>query len=192
MRRPVIRFMAVATGLGLVGAGVLDVAPASAAGDTGADEMTFVAKINAERVNAGLAPLAIDGRLFDSARAWSQTQANAGDISHDDSFFGANRPAGAGAVAENVAYNASVDNAHERLMASAGHRANILNPSFTSVGVGEVLAADGRIFVTQRFARFTASASVQPAVKAAPKAKATKAKVRKARTTRRARTQRSR
>ena len=185
MRTRILRSIAVATGLGLLGGLALDVAPAAA--DTGSDEMTFVGFINAERANAGLAPLAPEGSLFDSARVWSQAQVNAGTISHDDSFFTVNRPAGAAAVAENVAYNSNIAAMHERLMASPGHRANIMNPQFTSVGIGEVIAPDGRIFVTQRFAKFTpaATASAQPAAKASaqPKAKA-KGPVRKARSTR--------
>ncbi len=187
MRTRILRSIAVATGLGLFGGLALDVAPAAA--DTGSDEMTFVGFINAERANAGLSPLAPEGALFDSARGWSQAQVNAGTISHDDSFFTVNRPAGASAVAENVAYNSDIASMHERLMASPGHRANIMNPSFTSVGIGEVIAPDGRIFVTQRFAKFTAAAtaSAQPAAKATvtkAKAKAKARPVRKARSTR--------
>ena len=174
MRTKIARALALTGALGLF-AMAGDIRPA-AAQDTGADEMTLVAKINAERAAAGLAPLAIDGRLFDSARAWSSVQAAAGDLSHDDSYFGANRPSGAGAVAENVAYNYSVDSIHERLMASPAHRANILDPSFTSIGVGEVISPDGRIFVTERFARMTstsaAAASPAPQAKAKAKAKA--------------------
>lgn len=174
MRTQIFRTLALAATLGLVGL-TSDAAVASAGPDTGADELTIVAKINAERAAAGLAPLVVDGRLFDSARAWSAAQAAAGDLSHDASFFGAGRPAGVGAVAENVAYNVSADLVHERLMASPAHRANILNPAFTSVGVGEVVAADGRIFVTERFAQAAApsqAAAAQPASKAKAKVKA--------------------
>ena len=190
MRTRSLRSAALVTGIGLVAGIGLDVDPASAAQDTGADELTFVALINAERTAAGLAPVAAEGRLFDSARAWSQTQAAAGDLSHDDSFFSVNRPAGASTVAENVAYNASVQAIHERLMASPGHRANILNPAFTSVGIGEVEHADGRIFVTQRFARFTtatAAVTAQPAAKAAPAKAKAKAKPKRRSTRRRSR-----
>ena len=41
----------------------------------------------------------------------------------------------------------------EKFMASAGHRATILDKDFTKVGVGFAVAADGRnIFCTQNFA----------------------------------------
>lgn len=39
-------------------------------------------------------------------------------------------------AAENIAGNQSVDNAHEELMNSPGHRANILTSDFTEVGIG--------------------------------------------------------
>jgi uncharacterized protein YkwD len=54
---------------------------------------------------------------------------------------------------ENIAWvNAVTDpmvaaaNLHSQLMASAGHRANILNPSFTSVGVGSWHTAPGQMW----------------------------------------------
>ena len=176
MRTRLLRTAALGVTLGL-GSLVLEVSPASANVDTGSDEIALAAMINAERAAAGQAPLAIDGRLFDSARSWSATQAAVGDLSHDTTFFGGNRPSGAGAVAENVAYNMSAATIHARLMESPAHRANILNPAFNSVGVGEVVSADGRVFVTERFARMDA------APEAAPKATAKKAKVTKAKAT---------
>lgn len=179
MRTRLLRIAALGVTLGL-GALVLEVSPASASVDTGSDEIALAGMINAERAAAGLAPLAVDGRLFDSARSWSAVQAAAGDLSHDASFFAGNRPSGAGAVAENVAYNTSAATIHARLMQSPAHRANILNPAFNSVGVGEVVSADGRIFVTERFARMDASPEAAPKA-AVKKAKATKGKA-KART----------
>lgn len=169
MRTRLLRTAAFGITLALGGL-VLEVSPASASVDTGSDEVALAGMINAERAAAGLAPLALEGILFDSARSWSAAQAAAGDLSHDASFFAGNRPSGAGAIAENVAYNMSAATIHARLMASPAHRANILNPAFNSVGVGEVVAADGRIFVTERFARMNA------APEAAAKAKATKGK----------------
>jgi len=61
------------------------------------------------------------------------------------------------AVLENVARAYSVDEAHEGLMSSPGHRANILSEDATHVGVGVELGAPvaGRpqIYVTQLFAK---------------------------------------
>jgi len=188
MRTRLLRIAALGVTLGLGGL-VLEVSPASASVDTGSDEIALAGMINAERAAAGLAPLAIDGRLFDSARSWSAVQAAAGDLSHDASFFAGDRPGGAGAVAENVAYNTSAATIHARLMQSPAHRANILNPAFNSVGVGEVVSADGRIFVTERFARIDASPEAAPKA-AVKKAKATKAKAKAKAKTNKARSRR--
>lgn len=185
MRFPMVRAVALGAALAVGGLAV-EITPASASVDTGADEVALVGRINAERAGAGLAPLAMDGRLFDSARAWSATQASAGSLSHDASYFGAKRPSGAGIVAENVAYNMSAGLVHERLMASPGHRANILDPAFTSVGVGEVVSADGRVFVTQRFAKSDAP-TASPGKATVKKATVKKAKAKKGKPTRRRR-----
>ncbi|HCS73242.1 MAG TPA: hypothetical protein DIW17_05115, partial [Clostridiales bacterium] len=48
---------------------------------------------------------------------------------------------------ENIAKHGSVESAHAGLMNSDGHRKNILNPSFTHIGIGIV---DNRYF-TQMF-----------------------------------------
>jgi uncharacterized protein YkwD len=39
-------------------------------------------------------------------------------------------------------------------MASAGHRVNILDGSFTAVGVGVGVAPDGTLWVTRNFGRY--------------------------------------
>jgi len=52
---------------------------------------------------------------------------------------------------ENLAGAPSVETAHRNLMNSPGHRANILNPNFTHVGVGIVNGGPyGKMF-TQHF-----------------------------------------
>ena len=48
---------------------------------------------------------------------------------------------------ENVGYGSSVEEVHQRFMASSAHRANILNPSFRQAGVG-VVAVNGTTWVT--------------------------------------------
>lgn len=57
---------------------------------------------------------------------------------------------------ENLAYNyfgpdAAAAQAEWALMESPGHRANILRPDFTHVGMGVAVAADGRYLFTQLF-----------------------------------------
>lgn len=77
--------------------------------------------------------------------------AEAGALSHQDL-----RPVlaacGARAAAENVGYG---DVTPERLvelwMASAGHRANVLDPALTHLGSGAVRRADGRWYAAHVF-----------------------------------------
>lgn len=173
MRSKLITALAVAATLAL-GVGSVDAAQA----DTGSDELVVANLINAERAAHGLAPLRIDGALFDSARVWSQTMAAAGDLSHDASYFGT-RPAGVRARGENVAYNATVAAAHQRLMDSPGHRANILDPSFTNVGVG-IIERDGTLYITERFSAVQDAPAKVTKAKAA-KGKAVRAKARRSR-----------
>src|SRR5262249_56132570 len=60
------------------------------------------------------------------------------------------------AVAENVAYAGSAGEAHEQLMLSSGHRANILNPQYNAVGVG-VVDRKGQLYITQAVAHRVAA-----------------------------------
>jgi uncharacterized protein YkwD len=56
------------------------------------------------------------------------------------------------ASGENLAYAPSVELAHQGLMASPGHRANILEPAYSRVGIGVQNAGlYGRMF-TEEFA----------------------------------------
>jgi hypothetical protein len=53
---------------------------------------------------------------------------------------------------ENVDLNQSIAGAHDALMHSPPHRANILDPDYTVIGVG-VLRANDQVWVTEDFAR---------------------------------------
>ena len=169
--RALLKAVAIAVAL-VVAGGAFD--PAAAA-DTGSDELTLVALINEERARAGVAPLELRGELFDSSRTWSAQLAASGVLAHDDAYFGAARPAGARTVAENVGYAGSAEALHAALMASPGHRANILNPAFNVVGVGEV-EANGLVYATQRFASMASPGEV---VTSAPAKKTVKKKAAK-------------
>ncbi|MEZ0370625.1 MAG: CAP domain-containing protein [Candidatus Sericytochromatia bacterium] len=62
------------------------------------------------------------------------------------------RQGGHGMVGENIAYDSSIEAAHNRLMNSPGHRANILQDDYTHIGVG-VYFDGGHYYVTQLFQR---------------------------------------
>lgn len=50
-------------------------------------------------------------------------------------------------AAENIALNSSVENAHAALMASEGHRTNLLNASYSYIGIGIAESPKGIVFV---------------------------------------------
>lgn len=121
--------------------------------------------INVERTNHGLAPLASREDIATYAAAHSAAMAEAGSIWHNDDYFTKATKArfGASMVGENVAVNSTTANAHARLMNSPGHRANILEPNFTHVGIGIARATTGGMYFTQDFLKSTG-----PAAKPAP------------------------
>lgn len=117
------------------------------------DEQRMVNLVNSERQKAGLAPLKVDLDLSRVARIKSQDMRDNNYFSHTSPTYGSPfdmmrsfgisyRTAG-----ENIALHGSVESAHNGLMNSDGHRANILSPNFTHIGIGIV---DGRYY-TQMF-----------------------------------------
>lgn len=108
--------------------------------------------VNRDRGGAGLPSLRLRDDLDAIAGDHSLRMAAADDIFHnDDLFTAATKSAiGAATVGENVALNTSVDDAHRRLMDSPGHRANILSPDFSLLGISAVNAS-GTWFLTEVF-----------------------------------------
>ncbi|GHB40302.1 hypothetical protein GCM10010377_34040 [Streptomyces viridiviolaceus] len=104
---------------------------------------------NRERTRAGLRPLAADPRLTAAAQAHSADMVARDFYSHTDPDGGRpwDRAAAAGSaqrtIGENIACGQrSPADVVEGWMNSPGHRANILKPEFTHIGVG--LAGGGR------------------------------------------------
>jgi uncharacterized YkwD family protein len=119
-------------------------------------EREMVEYVNQERVKAGIAPLQVDLELARVARIKSQDMVDNGYFDHNSpthgspfemmrSFGISYRSAG-----ENIAKNSSVMGAHTALMNSEGHRANILNPGFTHIGIG-IVGSGGMVTITQVF-----------------------------------------
>lgn len=120
-------------------------------------EGLIVQLVNGERARVGLAVLAIDPRLVDVARGHSTEMFRLRYFAHVSPVTGTpfDRLTAAGIAysraGENLAYARSVAHAHRGLMDSPGHRANILRPEFTRIGVGVISAGvHGRMF-TQLF-----------------------------------------
>lgn len=117
---------------------------------------------NAERIKAGLAPLAVSGPLMGAAEIHSGNMARLHVMSHTlpdaDRPTLADRAAAVGYkyswLGENIAYNyADADAVVAGWMASPGHRANILNASFSEIGVAIAYSANGEPYYTQVFGR---------------------------------------
>ena len=118
-------------------------------------ETEVVKLVNEQRAKYNLAPLAMNWELARVARYKSQDMADKGYFSHTSPTYGSPytmmkafgityRTAG-----ENIAYGYSSPKAVvEAWMNSEGHRANILNTTYTQIGVGYVY--DGN-FWTQMF-----------------------------------------
>ena len=135
--------------------------------DASAEEQIF-SSLNGERTSRGLAPLRQNPKLKSAAEAHSEIMAREHAISHkfDDEADPTARIVASGvhveATGENVAISADATRAHAALMKSPPHRANILDPKFTEVGIGVV--KDGNtIYVTQDFARTVPEYSVTEA-----------------------------
>ena len=104
-------------------------------------EAALVAGINAQRTAHGLSPLVVASGTTDVARRWSARMAGVAAISHNPALSSALSAAGSagwGYLAENVGYGAGDDPSGmvAAYMASAPHRANILDPRARYVGVG--------------------------------------------------------
>jgi uncharacterized protein YkwD len=126
-------------------------------------EQRLLASLNRDRMSAGLAPLVWDDRLAVVARGHSDEMQRTRVVAHVSPTTGS---AGdriraakikAGVVLENVARAYGIREAHEALMTSPGHRANLMSSAATHIGIGVVfgseIAGRNEMFITQVFTR---------------------------------------
>ncbi|MFB9762459.1 CAP domain-containing protein [Ectobacillus funiculus] len=130
-------------------------APAPSTGTLSAYEQKVVTLTNQERAKQGLPALQVDSALSKVAKAKSQDMYNANYFSHTSPTYGSPfdmmkqfgisyRTAG-----ENIAMGQKTpEEVVQAWMNSAGHRANILNTTYTHIGVGYVA---GKNIWTQQF-----------------------------------------
>lgn len=120
-------------------------------------EMDMLRWINQERAKVGARPLQIDLELSKWAKIKSQDMKNNNYFAHTSPTYGSPfemmRSAGIQYVraAENLSASQSPYMSHLRLMASEGHRRNILNPNFTHIGIGIIDQNPSGVLVTQLF-----------------------------------------
>jgi len=116
-------------------------------------ESRILVLVNAERAKKGLRPLSLLGCADSYANSWAATMARTGNFSHQSLSPIMNSCAARGA-GENIAYgNVSADQMMTMWMNSPGHRANILNGSYTHIGIGAVKSSSGRWYGVQDFVR---------------------------------------
>jgi len=120
-------------------------------------EVRMLELVNAERAREGLKPLAADPEAAEVARAHSRDMLARGYFSHYSPEGGtlSERLRKGGVryllAGENLAYAQTLPRAHQGLMNSPGHRANILKPQFGRVGIGVLDAGVHGLMVTQNF-----------------------------------------
>ncbi len=127
--------------------------------------------VNATRIKNGLKPLVLDSTLSEIARAHSAEMRDLKYFAHESPTPSRRTPLdryrlGTGKtphfVAENVyrswggrqqISDEQAQRAHNSLMNSPGHRANILHGMPTRIGIGFVANANGDLWVTQMFVK---------------------------------------
>ncbi|HEY0482729.1 MAG TPA: CAP domain-containing protein [Kofleriaceae bacterium] len=144
---------------------MLDDAPPEDAADA---ERRLLADINRDRAAAGLPDLIRDDAIAAVARGHAEDMRRTGAVAHVSATTGSavDRLRAAGIrsriVLENVARAYGVRDAHQALMSSPGHRANLMSAMATHVGVGVALGDEigGRreLFITELFAAAVATA----------------------------------
>ena len=153
----VVMFMSV---LGVVGLGTT--AAHADTIDTTAAEAQFVTLINALRAAKGLGTLTVDANLTDIARGWSQQMANAGTISHNPNFPN-QVTSDWQMLGENVGQGYTVQSLFDAFVASPHHYENLVEPSFTRIGVGVVVTGTGQIFTSHEFMSLRSGGGSAPA-----------------------------
>ncbi|MHB1134001.1 MAG: CAP domain-containing protein [Chloroflexota bacterium] len=145
-------------------------APAAPAAGTfsPAAAQTALALINADRQQAGLAPVVMYEPLSQVARAHAQDMAARNYFAHNSpeglNPFDRMRRAGIvfSGASENLGYSlgipdpvAAVRAQHQAMMAEVppddGHRVNVLNAGFKRVGIAVILTPDGRVYYDCEF-----------------------------------------
>ena len=121
------------------------------------NEKEILRLLNGERSKNGLNPLKLDMEISQVARLKSQDMIDNNYFSHNSPTYGSPfdmmksydiKYVYAG---ENLAGNPSIQDAHESLMNSQGHRENILNPNFTHIGIGVREGSKYGKMITQMF-----------------------------------------
>ncbi len=126
-------------------------------------EAELIRQTNADRAKRGLAPLSVDTSLLDLARQRAAAQRVGLPLNHytadgalafqqllDDSHA-PYQLAGENLARSAEIYDGVIQRIEESLMASPGHRKNILEPGFNTLTVGVALDPSGAITLAEIF-----------------------------------------
>lgn len=120
-------------------------------------ETQMIGLVNKERTSRGLKALTFDDNLRRIAIIHSDDMFKRGYFSHysPEGKTVTDRAAAANidytVIGENLAYAPDLITAHNGLMNSPGHRANILSPDYTKIGIGIDDGGDYGLMITQDF-----------------------------------------
>jgi uncharacterized protein YkwD len=144
------------------------------------DESLLFSLTNQARASAGLGPLRNSSALHGLAQWRSKDMAERGYFAHEippdgKMVFDYMDARGIQYVlaGENIGWNNAPDDQatqyiQQMFMDSTGHRANILNPLWDSMGIGAFKGADGKAFYTVLFMQSKAAATPKPTPRATP------------------------
>jgi uncharacterized protein YkwD len=130
--------------------------------------------VNQHRASLGLSQLVVTTPLTSSAIWKSRHMAYYRYMQHadpappvarsvGDRLLACGYPSTSAGWGENIAYGYSTASAvMQGWLASAGHRANIENPSFRAIGVAAAAASTGRLYWTQQFGTSTTGGTTAP------------------------------
>ncbi len=110
--------------------------------------------VNREREAVGAHRLAWNDPIAGVSESWAGVMLSQGRLYHNPTYSD-QYPSGWSAAAENIAqnyWNPGADAAAalmDQWMNSSGHKANILNPRFTHIGVGLAVSESGDLYACQ-------------------------------------------
>ncbi|MGE5380569.1 MAG: CAP domain-containing protein [Methylocystaceae bacterium] len=130
--------------------------PVPAPTDVSSMQTEMLGYINAARAENGAAPLVLDQALCNGAYLKSKDMVDNNYFDHNSPTYGSpfemmqKLGISFSWAGENLAKHTSIKAAHDGLMNSPGHRANILKPEYKKLGLG--IVKDGQyLYITQWF-----------------------------------------
>ncbi|MFL6179938.1 MAG: CAP domain-containing protein [Actinomycetes bacterium] len=115
----------------------------------GPNESDIFSAVNSARASAGLPAYSYAGDLATAARGQAERMAASGELYHNPNLT--SEVGGWSRIGENVAYASDWRSAHQVLMNSPEHRAQILDSGYTQMGVGTAVSKDGTFWVAEVF-----------------------------------------